>query len=126
MVKNTLWVLGIVFILLGIWGFFTDMILGIFLVDTMHNLVHLIVGILALVFAGNVARGTMYARILGVIYALITIIGFFSDSILGLFMVNMADTWLHLVFALILLYVGFAGGKKMGEMPSGMSSSQPM
>lgn len=126
MVKNTLWVLGIVFILIGIWGFFTDMILGIFMVDMMHNLVHLLSGILALVFAGHATRGVMFARILGIIYALVAIIGFFSDSILGLFMVNMADTWLHLVLAIVLLYVGFAGGKKMGMMNDSMPSNQPM
>lgn len=113
LVKTITWILGIVLIAVGLLGFVNDPILGIFEVDTIHNLVHLLSGIVAII---AVSSGESYARlyliIFGIVYALVTVLGFVNGgNILGLFMVNEADNYLHAAIALACLAVGF-GGKK--------------
>src|SRR5687768_9331292 len=97
LVKQVTWLLGIVLLLVGIAGFFVDNTLIIFRVDTVHNVIHLLSGIVAL---GAAAMGTSYARlyliVFGLVYGLVTILGFaMSGDILGLFTVNEADNYLH-------------------------------
>lgn len=118
---------GIVFILIGILGFIpgvTDadgMLLGIFQVDALHNVIHLLSGIVALLCAGSHAGAKSYFKIFGVIYALVTILGFVGGgNVLGLIMVNGADNVLHLVIAVVALALGFGGPKKS------LSQSAPM
>jgi predicted small integral membrane protein len=111
MTKNILYVLGAVFILVGLLGFVMNPILGIFAVDTLHNIVHLVSGILAIWFArqGD-AQGMMYAKVFGIVYLLVAVLGFTqasSGKILGLLAINGADNLLHVVLAAVLLYVGF-------------------
>lgn len=111
MTKNILYVLGAVFILVGLLGFVMNPILGIFAVDTLHNIVHLVSGILAIWFArqGD-AQGMMYAKVFGIVYLLVAVLGFMqasSGKILGLLAINGADNLLHVVLAAVLLYVGF-------------------
>jgi len=114
MVKTVSWVLGIIFIALGILGFVNDPVLGIFEVDTIHNIVHLLSGVLAIAAA---ASGASYARlyliIFGIVYGAVAVLGFVNPGdILGLFTVNQADNYLHTAIALVCLAVGFGGGKK--------------
>ena len=110
MVKNVTLVLGVVFLLIGILGFFmSSPLLGLFEVDTVHNVVHLASGIVAL-FA--VSSGVSYARlfliVFGIVYGAVAVIGFaMNGSILGIFMVNQADNFLHAAIALVCLAVGF-------------------
>lgn len=103
-------VLGIVFVVVGLLGFFNDPVLGIFEVDGLHNLIHLAAGVLALVAVG-MGESTMrlYARVFGGVYLLVGVVGFVmpGDMILGLFEANMADDVLHLALGAVLLYVGF-------------------
>ncbi len=117
-------IVGVVFILLGLIGFVNDPILGIFEVDTLHNLVHLASGILALVFASQgEAQARRFALILGIVYGLVTILGFLSgDSgeILGLISTNGADNVLHLVLTIVFLVVGLKKPASGGSMSSGM------
>lgn len=113
LVKTVTWLLGIVFVLIGLAGFFVDGTLLVFEVDTVHNIVHLLSGIVALAAVGS---GESYARlyliVFGLVYALVTVLGFVTGDILGLFSVNDADNYLHAALALVMLGVGFGGGKK--------------
>lgn len=108
--KMILTVLGIVFVVIGLLGFVSDPLLGVFEVDGVHNSIHLLAGLLAL---GAVGMGKsmmqLYARVFGVVYGAIGLVGFLmgGDMILGVFQANMADHLLHLVLAAVLLYVGF-------------------
>lgn len=108
--KTILTLLGIVFVVVGILGFFNDPVLGVFDVDMLHNVIHVLSGVLLL---GAVGMGTdvmhTYAKIFGVIYGVVAAIGFFTagDMILGLFASNFADDVLHLVLAVVLLYFGY-------------------
>ncbi len=58
---------------------------------------------------GEVAA-RQYAKLLGVVYGVITIAGFAQGpgKLLNLFLVNTADNYLHVLLALIFLYTGFA------------------
>lgn len=107
-----------VFILLGLLGFVNNPIFGTFAVDTVHNIIHLATGILgfALLARGEDGAET-FGKIMTFVYGLVTILGFImpvgmiepTDKLLGLFTINGADNYLHLVFTLVFAYLGFAG-----------------
>ncbi len=122
MAKQIMMIAGVVFIILGLLGFFNDPILGIFEVNALHNIIHLASGILALIFASQgESQARTFAMVLGIVYALVTILGFLQgDSILGLVESNSADNYLHLVLAVVFLYVGFSKPASSGSMSSGM------
>jgi uncharacterized membrane protein HdeD (DUF308 family) len=110
--------LGIIFIILGIWGFFNDPILGIFDVDPMHNVVHLVSGILAVTFASlDDDRTKQFAKIFGYLYGLVAIIGFVrpGHTLLGM-AINNADNFLHLFLAVAFLYFGYSHARGMEPM----------
>jgi hypothetical protein len=109
MTKTIMYVAGAVFVVLGLLGFVQDPVLGIFDVNALHNIVHLASGILAFVFASQGEKqARSYALILGVVYALVTILGFMTGEgdILGLVATNGADNILHLVLAIAFIVIG--------------------
>ena len=103
---NQTWakVIGVVLLLVGIWGFFTSSILGLFGVNTLHNIVHLVTGAI-FVWAGfaSGAPTNDVNKWLGVVYALVGIVGFFG--VLGFLNVNAADNWLHLVIGVVSAWI---------------------
>ncbi len=105
-------ILGVVFVVVGVLGFFNDPVLGIFEVDAVHNIVHLLSGLVALAMAAmGESSARTYARIFGVIYLLVAVLGFITgtdEKLLGLMEINNADNWLHVGLTLLLLYAGFA------------------
>lgn len=120
-------IFGIVLLLVGILGFIPGittedgLLLGIFQTDGLHNIVHLVTGAIGIWAAKNGAKAAkMYFQIFGVVYALITILGFFSSdgTILGLITNNTADTILHLVIAVVALYFGFASKEDTMAAPA--------
>lgn len=131
MVKNIVLALGAVLALVGVLGFVLaqdGMLLGLFEVNLTHNIVHLLSGALVIVFAKRgEAQAQLFAKVFGVVYALVAVFGFVAEDFLSrLIAVNMADHVLHIVLALVFLYVGFgmkAGGSSM--MSSGPSMQQP-
>lgn len=115
MLKKAALATGIVFLVIGIAGFIPGLttdsqLLGIFRVDGVHNLVHIISG-LAFLAASQKARWSHLAfQIMAVVYGLVTIIGFIvgtDGSVLGLFHVDLADNFLHVFLTLAFLYFGF-------------------
>lgn len=127
MIQKLAWVFGIVFLVVGLGGFVPSltqdgMLLGIFEVDPLHNVIHLLSGALAIgaVLAGNYAR--LYFQVFGVVYAVVAVVGFMQgDTVLGLISTNMADHVLHLAIAAVALYAGF--GMKEGSMAGGMQTA---
>ncbi len=119
MAKTIVMVLGVVFVIIGVLGFFNDPVVGIFEVDAVHNIVHLLSGIVAIGMA-SMGEGSAktFAKIFGVVYALVTILGFVmgtEEPLLGIMEINSNDNYLHLVLALVLLYAGFS---KSSSAPS--------
>ena len=135
MVKKSVLVLGVVLALVGVLGFVdvspimsNGMLLGIFAVDTMHNIVHVLSGVLAILFAmRGEGQAKLFAKVFGVVYALVAVLGFVAEDLLmSLMAVNMADHVLHIVLALAFLYIGFVAKSSGGSMmSSGPAMQQP-
>ncbi len=113
-------VFGLGFILVAILGFVasgTSMesdpalapkVLGMFPVNLLHNCVHLAFGLWGLAAARTHDASRAYCRIAGVIYLVLTGLGYVSPNGLGLVPLGGADVLLHLVLGLVLAGVGFS------------------
>ena len=128
MLQKIAWVFGVVFIVVGIAGFVPALspngqLLGLFMVDGVHNVIHLLSGALAILAAwGTGAYARLYFQVFGVVYGLVTILGLLGGgTVLGLIMVNMADNALHLLIAVAALYAGFVWkeGGSISAAPQG-------
>lgn len=109
-------VAGIAFLLVGLLGFVPALapggaLLGLFAINPLHSIVHLLFGILGLAaaFAG---ASRLYNRVGGVIYLLLGVLGFLpalmmNGLMLGMVSINLADNFLHLVLGAGLAAVGF-------------------
>jgi hypothetical protein len=114
LIQKVAWLFAIVFGAVGVLGFVPGLtteghLLGIFEVDTIHNVIHLLSGAAA-AFAASQSKeySVWYFKIFGAVYALVTIIGFVQGTtVLGLIGVNMADNVLHLAIAAAALGLGF-------------------
>jgi hypothetical protein len=91
------------------------MLLGIFHVNTARNLVHIVSGAI-LLFAAMSGAGAarLWFQIFGVIYAIVAVLGFMNPAgpLLGMISNNPADTWLHVVLAVVMLAIGFGTAKQ--------------
>lgn len=105
---------GLIMIVVGILGFLPDfapngLLLGLFAVNPMHNMVHLLTGLVALVcgLSNNFAAKIFFIAF-GIVYALVAILGFAQGpgDLYGM-AINQADNWLHSAIALVCLYLGF-------------------
>lgn len=115
MLANISKLFGVVLLAVGVLGFVPALtpdghLLGIFHVNAVHNVIHVLSGVAALAagFAGG-SYARLYFQVFGVVYALVTVLGFVygDNDILGLVASNMADTILHIVIAGSALVLGF-------------------
>src|SRR5215468_6960658 len=120
MAKSLGMLFGIVFLAVGILGFVPgvtkdEMLLGIFHVNLVHNVVHLLSGAVFL-FASMVGAGParLWFKVFGLIYAVVAVLGFMNPTgpLLGMISNNPATTWLHVVLAAAMLLIGFAAPKQ--------------
>jgi hypothetical protein len=125
MVKSAAILFGIVFLAVGILGFIPalaapdangmPMLLGIFMVNGAHSIVHIASGIVFLL-CGMAGAGParLFFKIFGLVYAVVAILGFMKGEgmLLGLISNNVADTWLHVVLAAAMLFLGFGPAKQ--------------
>ncbi len=129
MAKKFAMIFGWVFVVIGILGFISNPIVGgaaaaIFRADTAANVIHLISGLIFLWVAyGMAERAGMVLKVVGVVYLLVAIFGFFgSGSVLGLLATNTAANWLHFILGILFLWGGMSKGGQMTQtMPA-----QPM
>src|SRR5213596_2475982 len=115
MVKPAAILFGLVFLVVGVLGYVpsatsNEMLLGIFHVNSVHNIIHLASGAVFLLcgLAGPGPSRTFF-RIFGIVYAAVAALGFYygDQPILGLVANNTADIWLHVGLALVMLILGF-------------------
>ena len=113
--KNLAKVFGVVFVLVGVLGFVPGvtnshhMLLGIFQVSALHNIIHLLSGVAALVSASSSKNARLYFLVFGAVYSLVAVVGWVQgDTVLGLIHVNVADNILHTVLAVAILGTGLA------------------
>jgi hypothetical protein len=126
MVRRVAMVFGIVFLLIGILGLVSPggmsmgadpapaMILGLFPVNLLHNIVHILFGVWGLVASRSFASAKMYAQVGGVVYIVLAICGLVIPTTFGLLPNGSNDIWLHAVFGLVLAGVGFTAKEGMG------------
>jgi hypothetical protein len=119
MVKTAAILFGIVFLAVGILGFVPGatttvdgmpMLLGIFHVNAAHNFVHLASGVVFLLCGiSGAGPSRTFFRIFGAVYALVAVLGFMNPNgpLLGMISNNPATTWLHVVLAVAMLFIGF-------------------
>ena len=130
-VQRVAQVFGIVFLLVALLGFFTTgtsmesdparapHLLGLFPVNLLHNFVHLAFGIWGLAASRSFGAATAYARIGGVIYLLLAILGFVVPTGFGLVPLGGANPLLHLVLGAVLTAAGFtARDTRTGGAPT--------
>ncbi len=121
MAKTVCKILGVVFLLVGICGFFAPHLLGAHLTPA-HNLVHIVTGAIALYFgfAGSVSGAKGFCLIFGVAYLALGILGLFvlGDPAMdrmwhvGPLELAKVDHLIHILLGLI-----FLGGGMLTKKP---------
>jgi hypothetical protein len=86
------------------------LVLGLFPVNVLHNIVHLLFGVLGLAAYANAFPAVSYARIVAVSYAVLALMGLIPglNTTFGLVPIYGADVALHAVIAAAAAYFGFA------------------
>lgn len=118
---------GILYLVIGVLGFIPGVnmmrmpdegvtvgtsygyLLGLFPVNAVHNVVHLLIGIWGVASAGTFARARAFARGLAIVYGVLTIAGFIPNlsTLFGLTPLFGADIALHAVSAIVAAYFGW-------------------
>lgn len=107
--KNITVVFGLTFVLVGVLGFIPNPLVsanGLFEVNAMHNVVHLLTGA-AFLFGSLVLEGKedITLKTVTAAYFGVALLGFLTsgNTLLGLVHINEADRWLHLGLAVTML-----------------------
>lgn len=103
---------GLIFLAIGVMGYLPQFVMdgnlfGYFEVDSIHNMVHIVSGVLALLAAASASYSRIYFQLFGLIYGIVTLLGFVLGGDLFIMHVNLADNILHLGISLVSLYLGF-------------------
>ncbi|HXY59044.1 MAG TPA: DUF4383 domain-containing protein [Methylocystis sp.] len=115
-------IFGLIFLAVGLLGFTNNPIvsaIGFFAVNDAHNWVHVASGLIFL--AGAVLRiPAITIRVMAALYLIVAITGFvITDRMMfGLVEMNVADRWLHLAIAAVLLFVGFMAPARESVRPA--------
>lgn len=140
MIKRIAIGFGAIFILVGILGFVPGVtsfpagaehgrLLGAFAVDSLHNGVHLLTGLVAIIagFMSEAASRT-YFKVFGIVYGLVAVLGFgFGNApLFGLMANNLPDAILHTVIAVVALYLGFGHLLEHFEHPGSAGTHHPV
>ncbi|MDP9017474.1 MAG: DUF4383 domain-containing protein [Candidatus Eremiobacteraeota bacterium] len=123
MVQNAARIFGIVYLLIGVLGFVPGLVtpmsdpgmggmgllLGLFPINALHNIVHILVGIGGLALAGSLGGARSYFKALAIVYGLLTVLGLIpaTSTVFGLVPLGSWDIGLHLVTAALAGYFGF-------------------
>ena len=137
-VRTFAMVMGVAFLLVGAMGFvpqllwhpagaheghavqinaFEGYLLGLFHVNVLHSLVHVLFGVMGVVMSRSFDSARLYARIVAVGYGLLTVMGLIPalDTVFGLIPIHGHDAWLHAAIALVSAYFGFAGARDSSD-----------
>jgi hypothetical protein len=122
MIKTLGIVFGMAFLLGGLLGFVPGvtkdgMYFGTFMVNTPHNVLHVVSGtmfLLASILGARPAR--LWFQIFGAFYALLAAVGLVVGDamIFGVIANNRFDAWGHAGLALAMLLIGFGVSKQSG------------
>jgi hypothetical protein len=119
---------GIVFLAVGVAGFIPGIttpphaghpdlavdanygqVLGLFPVNILHNIVHILFGLWGLLAYKSLAASKGYAKGVAIIYAVLTVAGLIPglNTMFGLVPLFGNDIWLHALLALVAAYFGW-------------------
>ncbi|UVE93786.1 DUF4383 domain-containing protein [Dietzia sp. B32] len=117
---------GVVFLLVGIAGFIPGittaydtmqfaghhseaMLLGLFQVSILHNIVHLLYGVVGLLMARTASQARIYLLAGGAVYLVLWIYGLVigHDSSANFVPLNTADNWLHFLLGIAMVALSF-------------------
>jgi len=111
-------VFGAVYLLVGIVGFFVtgfddfagnsqhEMLIGLFMINPLHNVAHILVGIAGIVLARTLASARTYGWMLAVLYGALFVYGLIASGQSWDFLnINAADNVLHIATALVGLVI---------------------
>ena len=116
--KTSSLIIGIAFIAVGLLGFISNPIVGdpdkaIFHADTLHNIVHIVSGVLFLFVAlAMPVSAPVFLKVFGIIYFLLGVLGLIifgtagMGKLLGFLHVNGADNFLHIGLGIIIFLAG--------------------
>ena len=110
---------GAIFTLIGVVGFFVtgfdgfaapegELLFGLFEVNPLHNLVHLVIGVAGLALWSRVDRARAFGWLLVIGYGAALVYGLFvaeTDDPANFLALNQADNWLHGVSAALGLVI---------------------
>lgn len=120
MARNLAKTFGVLLLLLGIIGFFSNAFIGTggyFAANAGMNIVNLIFGLVLLAVSGTEAGAGLWLKIVGIIYAVLAIIAFAiltaagTANVLGFMAFNSADGWLYLIGGVLMVIGGYAEGR---------------
>ena len=114
-------IFGAVYLLVGIIGFFVtgfdnfagnsqhEMLVGLFMINPLHNVVHIVIGVAGLVLARTLAGARSYGWLLAVLYAVLFVYGLIAVGKSWDFLnINAGDNVLHILTALVGLVIALA------------------
>jgi hypothetical protein len=109
---------GAVYLLVGIVGFFVtgfdnfagnsqhEMLIGLFMINPLHNIAHILVGVLGLALGRTLAGARTYGWTLAVLYAALFVYGLIAVGKSWDFLnINAGDNVLHILTAVVGLVI---------------------
>lgn len=110
MAKQYALILGILSLVLGILGFLlpeTGSIAEALAPTVWSNLLFVVTGIVGLAVSSTEEGSNLAARVIGIVYTILAIIGLFTDDVLGLVQATLTNEIILWVIAVLSLIVGF-------------------
>jgi hypothetical protein len=108
---------GAIYLAVGIIGFLpflggsvtmtNSKLVGLFNINLLHNLVHVVIGIAGLAAVTSLPNSRRFCQVVGVVLMLLGALGLFVANPLGLLYIGGLDIALHLVSGAVLAYFGF-------------------
>ena len=135
MTRTMALIFGVVFLAIGVLGFFPNFLeapaggrdlafehghgqlLGLFPVNTLHNIVHLVFGLWGIAAYRSLGGARGYFRAVAIIYAVLTVMGLIPalDTTFGLVPLYGNDVWLHALLAIVAAYFGWMHRDTVGD-----------
>jgi hypothetical protein len=107
MARTVVVIFGAIYLALGFIGFvFQSPVLGLFEVNGLHNLVHVVVGAALLYGATAAELAIVMSRRVGILLFLVGLLGFVSADGFGFMPIGGNDIWLHLSTGAVLVANG--------------------